>query len=112
MIHKMKLQKQPFENILNGKKMIESRLYDEKRQQINLGDQIEFTCVTEPINIVLTKVRALYRYGSFEELFFDFSSELFGGESKNELLAEIGSFYSVEEQKKFGVVGIRIEVIQ
>jgi ASC-1-like (ASCH) protein len=108
----MKLQKQPFENILNGKKLIESRLYDEKRQQINLGDQIEFACVVEPTKIVLTKVRALYRYGSFEELFSDFSPDKFGGESKDELLKEIESFYSVEDQKKFGVVGIRIEVIQ
>lgn len=44
MKHGMKLQKQSFENIVNGKKIIESRLFDEKRQLINIGDQIEFVC--------------------------------------------------------------------
>ena len=34
MIHKMKLNKSPFERIKNGTKTIEFRLYDEKRQQI------------------------------------------------------------------------------
>ncbi|HHX58892.1 MAG TPA: RNA-binding protein, partial [Candidatus Moranbacteria bacterium] len=43
-IHKMKLATTPFEKIASGNKVIESRLYDEKRQQINLGDQIEFVC--------------------------------------------------------------------
>ncbi len=43
MIHKMKLNKSPFERIKNGTKTIEFRLYDEKRQQIKVGDKIEFS---------------------------------------------------------------------
>ncbi len=46
-IHKMKLAIVPFEKIASGAKNIESRLYDEKRRQINPGDQIEFTCNTQ-----------------------------------------------------------------
>ena len=38
MLHKMKL-----ERIKNGTKPIEFRLYDEKRQQIKIGDKIEFS---------------------------------------------------------------------
>ena len=34
MIHKMKLNENPFERIKNGTKTVEFRLYDEKRQQI------------------------------------------------------------------------------
>lgn len=36
----MRLHKEPFELIKNGSKTIELRLYDEKRQMINLGDTI------------------------------------------------------------------------
>ena len=43
MLHKMKLNEGPFERIKNGTKTIEFRLYDEKRQQIKVGDKIEFS---------------------------------------------------------------------
>ena len=43
MLHKMKLNKSPFERIKNGTKTIEFRLFDEKRQQIKVGDKIEFS---------------------------------------------------------------------
>jgi len=42
MLYEMKLQPQPFVAVKNGSKIIESRLFDEKRQLINLGDQILF----------------------------------------------------------------------
>lgn len=111
-IHQMKLSIVPFEKIVNGEKVIESRLYDEKRQQINPGDQIEFTCNDKPTKKVLTAVRALYRYTDFESLFSDFPSTHFGETSKEELLKEIETFYSKEEQNKYGVVGIRITLLK
>ena len=40
MIHKMKLNENPFERIKNGTKTVEFRLYDEKRQQVKIGDKI------------------------------------------------------------------------
>jgi ASC-1-like (ASCH) protein len=55
-------------------------------------------------------VKALYRYNSFENLFSDFPPEYFGGDSKEFLLKEISRFYPKEEQEKYGVVGIRIEI--
>lgn len=42
MLHKMKLQEDPFKRIKNGTKTVEFRLYDEKRQSIQIGDEIEF----------------------------------------------------------------------
>jgi ASC-1-like (ASCH) protein len=108
----MKLAADPFEKIANGKKIIESRLYDEKRQQINLGDQIEFTSNNNPEKKVITTVRALYKYPTFEDLFSDFSPYYFGGLSKEDLLKEIETFYSKREQNKYGVIGIKIEVLK
>ena len=66
MRHTMKLQTKPFESIANGSKTIELRLYDEKRQQVKVGDEIEFT---EGKRRILTSVIALHRFPSFAELY-------------------------------------------
>lgn len=106
----MTLATSPFEKIASGKKIIESRLYDEKRRQIHIGDQIEFVCTDEPIRKISTRVLAVYRYKSFVELFSAFPSEYFGGSSRDELIAEIRAFYSKEDEEKYGVVGIKIQL--
>ena len=103
-IHQMKLAIAPFGKIVRGEKIIESRLYDKKRQEINPADQIEFTCNDEETKKVLIKVRALYRYADFESLFSDFTSTYFGGASKEELVKEMETFYLKEDQKKYGVI--------
>ena len=108
-MHQMKLTKPPFEKISSGEKIIESRLFDEKRQQINIGDSIEFLQSDDFDNKIVKKVRALYRYGSFEEMFSDFPAEYFGGDSKESLLEEIHRFYPAEEESQSGVIGIRME---
>lgn len=110
--HKMKLAVDPFGKIASGSKIIESRLYDEKRQQINLGDQIEFVRNDNPDIKITTVVRALYRYLDFESMFSDFPSSYFGGISKDEILKEIEVFYSKGEQKKYGILGIKIELMK
>ena len=110
--HQMKLGRVPFDKIASDTKVIESRLYDEKRRAIKLDDQIEFSSNENPDEKILTRVKALYIYPSFEYLFADFSPNLFGGNSKEELLKEINHFYSPQDQKEFGVVGIRIEKVQ
>ena len=104
----MKLALVPFEQIANGEKVIESRLYDEKRQQVSVGDHIEFSCIDDSARKINTEVRALYQYKSFDDLFFDFPPAYFGGSSKEELLTAIKKFYSEEDQETYGVVGIRL----
>ena len=69
MLHKMKLQEDPFERIKIGTKTVEFRLYDEKRQTIQIGDEIEFSKLPELQEKLLVKVIDLYREESFEKLF-------------------------------------------
>ena len=107
----MKLATEPYNNIASGKKVIESRLFDEKRQQIALGDQIVFSENDKPENNTTTVVKGLLRYQTFKELFADHDPALFGEESCDFLLDQIKQFYSDEDEQKYGVVGIRLQLL-
>ena len=109
--HQMKLTLKPFNKIASGQKIIESRLYDEKRQLLKINDLIEFTC-TENSQKITTIIDNLYLYKSFTELFSNFPAELFGGQSKENLLKEIYEFYSKEDENKYGIIGIKIKHIK
>lgn len=109
--HQMKLATEPYNNIASGKKVIESRLFDEKRQLISIGDYIVFSENDKPENTVTTVVKGLLRYQTFRELFADHEPSLFGEESREYLLTQIKQFYSDADEKRYGVVGIRLERI-
>lgn len=106
----MKLQPGPFDRIAEGSKIIESRLYDEKRRQVELGDTIIFLKNPDLKEEVRAEVVGLLQYPSFEQLMADFSPAAFGGETKEALLEEIHQFYSSEEERQYGVLGIRLRL--
>lgn len=111
MTHELKLQPGPFDAIQAGTKGIECRLYDEKRQQIQLGDTLIFKRAPELEASVSAEVVGLLRYPTFSDLFADFTPEMFGGESIAALEELIYQFYSKEDESKYGVLGIRIRLI-
>ena len=108
--HIMKLQPGPFDRIKSGQKIIESRLYDEKRRSIQLGDEIEFQRNPDLEETIKVDVVGLLNYPMFEDLMNDFAPKLFGGETKEGLLNEISEFYSIEDQKEYSVLGIKIKL--
>ena len=111
--HILKLQPKYFDYINEGTKRIELRLYDEKRQKINIGDTIVFKKEPELTISMEVKVIGLLRYNTFEDLFKDFDIEIMADKlvTKQELLNILNEFYTKDEQSKYGVVGIRIEKI-
>ena len=113
MLHQMKLQPKYFDYIQNGTKRIELRLNDEKRSIIQLGDEIEFLKEPELNDSMKVKVSGLLIYLSFSDLFKDFDISILSDNSmtKEELLNVLQEFYTIERQKKYGVLGIRIEKI-
>lgn len=109
MQHNMKLQKDPFERISSGEKIIESRLYDEKRQLLSLGDSVNFVLINDPSKSIRVKVIGLLRYSTFSDMISDLGPERFGSSDKKFLLDQLRSFYSNEQENKYGVLGIRFE---
>ena len=113
MEHEMKLQPEYYNFILNGTKRIEIRLFDEKRQQIKIGDTIKILKEPELNESFNVKVIGLLRYNTFEDMFKDFDISVLSDSSmtKEELIAVLEQFYTKEKQKQYGVLGIRIELI-
>ena len=113
MTHEMKLQPEYYNFILNGTKRIEIRLYDEKRQNIKLGDTIKFLKEPELSESFNAKVTGLLRYNSFKDMFKDFDISILSDKSmtKEELIKVLEQFYTKEKQERYGVLGIRIELL-
>ena len=109
----MKLQPEYYNFILNGTKRIEIRLFDEKRQQIKIGDTIKFLKEPELKESFNARIIGLLRYNSFDDMFKDFDISILSDKSmiKEGLLGVLEQFYTKEKQKRYGVLGIRIELI-
>ena len=108
--HQLKLAADPFNAIISGNKTIESRLYDAKRQKIQIGDRIIFTNRDNSEQTVTAEVVGLLRYATFRDLFSHNNPRKFGGDNVEWLENQISEFYSIEDQKIYGVIGIEFKV--
>jgi len=108
----MGLYNKPFQSIQSGKKVYEVRLYDKKRQLINKGDEIVFTNLTTT-EMMTVKVTEIKRYESFKSMYEQIDKKLLDCEndSLEEMLESTYKIYTKEQEKKWGTVAIRIEVI-
>ena len=114
LIHHMNLHSEPYYAIESGKKDIELRLLDEKRQMIQVGDFIEFTNTENSECKLKVVVVALYRFPSFDKLYESLDLLRCGYTNENINRAsptDMDVYYSKEKQEKYGVVGIEIRVI-
>lgn len=111
MLHEMKLQQKPFNSIKAGQKTIEMRLNDEKRRLINIGDEIEFTCVVSGEKLQVS-VCGLVQFDSFDTLYNTFNKRVLGY-NDNEVAnpTDMSKYYSIDEQKEYGVLAIVIKLI-
>ena len=108
MIHKMKLNERPFEKIKNGTKTIEFRLYDEKRKKVNIGDKIEFSKLPDLQEKILVDVLDIYTDKTFKNLFKKIYTDEDEIERKTKSMYQI---YSKKQEKEYGVVGIKIDLL-
>ena len=108
MIHEMKLNESPFERIKNGTKTIEFRLYDEKRKKVKIGDKIEFSKLPDLQEKIVAQVIDIYKDKSFKNLFNRIYTDKKEAERKAESMYQ---YYSKEQEEKYGVVGIKINLL-
>ncbi len=110
----MKLMTKYFDYIKYGSKRIELRLNDEKRKNIKIGDEIIFEELIDNPRYLKTRVIDLYYENSFNDLIEKYNIELFADKYvyKEELIKILNDIYSQEEQEKYGIVGIRIELCE
>ncbi len=110
--HQMKLHAAPFEAIKSGKKTIELRLWDEKRQKIKRGDTVLFTN-TENGEQLRATVLHLHRFDSFEALYAvlpllkcGYTEETISAAQPSDM----EQYYSADDIETYGVVEIEISL--
>ena len=111
MIHNMMLASEPFENVYNGTKTAEYRLYDEKRKKISVGDAIVFTNrdTGDTVKVSVTYIKVF-------ESFFDLFSALgcegeYRRRTPQQLADSMREYYTAQQEKEHGVVAIGIRAV-
>jgi hypothetical protein len=109
-IFEMRLRPDPFNRICSGEKTIEYRLHDEKRSLLNKGDYIRFTEIADEERTVLVEIVDIFTASSFAALE---QRLLEMGLLAKGSFSPIGmcKYYSVEDEERYSVMGIRIRVI-
>ncbi len=109
-VFEMKLRPVPFNRICSGEKTIEYRLHDEKRSLLNKGDYIRFTEIADEARTVLVEIVDIFTAPSFvalEQILIEKGLLAKGAFSPTGMR----EYYSVEDEEKYGVMGIRIRVV-
>ncbi len=111
--HEMNLAPAPFAMIKSGKKDIELRLLDERRQCISVGDTIVFT-QRETGERLHARVVALHPFADFAALYRTLPLLRCGyteADVHTADPADMNVYYPPERQEKYGVVGIEITLV-
>ena len=97
-----------------NQKLIELRLYDEKRKAISKGDTITFCNTEDGSDTLSVSVEDIFIYASFEELYRELPLLECGYTEEDIDTAspeDMEEYYSKEKQAQYGVVGIKISLI-
>ena len=108
----MRLNKLPFEQMLEGKKTIEVRLNDAKRKLIAIGDEILFSNRDNSNQTIVKRVVDLRLYNSFAEMANNENCVLTGfdkGYTVQQVVDCYHTYYSSEEEAQFGVLAIELK---
>ena len=109
----MRLNAEPFRDIISGRKTVELRLYDQKRSALSVGDIILFSDITNENQTATVEIIALHRADNFVSLFTDEILFKCGwGDKTAEHAAEcMRNYYTEKEELSLGVLGIEFKII-
>jgi len=108
-LHEMRLHPGPFAQTQAGTQVIESRLNDEKRQEIKVGDHIIFALRPDFIEKVEAEVVELIHAPTFRDLFAARPLLEFGADDLEQKVESMYEYYSKENEAKYGVLGIKFK---
>lgn len=114
MLHELHIYDKSLTSIEIGLKTIELRLYDEKRSEMKVGDYVRLLSIEIPTHTVMCKITSMNVYDTFKELYENIPLLECGYTEENIDKAsyeDMNKYYSIEEQEKYKVVGIGLEVI-
>ncbi|WP_096189612.1 ASCH domain-containing protein [Evansella halocellulosilytica] len=114
MIHKMRLFDEPFQAMKSGKKTVEVRLNDEKRRNVEVGDQIQFSKLPEGDESLNVEIIALDRYGTFREMYEAIPAGKFAAEERtiDEMVMRTYDIYSKEQEQMWGTLAISVKLLK
>jgi len=108
----MRLNTQPFEMIKKGKKEIEYRLNDKKRQKIKINDIITFYKRPEEKETIQVFVKEIKNYPDLLSMAKDnFEKDISNVYKNIEEFIEQFSYYTPEEIEKYGCIAIKFKII-
>lgn len=112
--HDMSLREGPFRAVASGKKTVELRLFDSKRQSVRVGDSIRFALAGGEESVT-ARVTGTHYFPSFEELYAALIPRVGAvglGYAEGEIprADDMHSYYSQNSIDLYGVVGIEIKL--
>ena len=113
-LHRMRLDADAFAKIDAGEKTVELRLYDEKRRRVQAGDVIRFESTADDTDVLYARVEGMRFFATFDELYSALPLTKCGYTEKEAATAsprDMDRYYSREEQRKWGVVGIELSLL-
>ena len=112
--HEMSLRAAPFRAVASGRKVIEMRLFDPKRQVLRVGDEIKFSLVGdgESVTALVAGIRYFPSFAALYEAMIPRVGAVGLGYSDGDTPdpADMLEYYSEDAITRFGVVGIEIGI--
>ncbi len=111
--HELKLKPIYFDMIKSGEKTLEGRLNDEKRKAFQIGDFITFYKEPEKIEKISSVILDKFLFKTFDEMAQKINKRDLGFESKTkeEIVETYRTFYSQQDELKYGVVVFKVKVL-
>ena len=97
-----------FNKMKNNECHVEVRLFDKKRQQLKIGDVIEFVN-SRTQEKLLTQLRGIAIFENFEDMVDYLTPQLLGYDNKDELMLRFERLYPADMVIKFNLVGLFVK---
>lgn len=115
MVHDLKLYGENFDSMKADKKVREYRLYDEKRQQIKIGDTIRFIKLPDKDEVLFATVVNIEVFNNWYDCYAKYFDEDFKGSyhSIQEVVDDTyQGYYTKEESEKYGCCCLTLSKIK